>query len=101
MRGESNEYPQHGVQFIRTAIYIDYLRGWLGKAKVSCILRYFPVSILYKSITGRYRPVRVADGPITARYRFIKNASWAGRPTDIGLQLGKPAILEAGKGRGG
>ena len=35
----------------------------------------FPVSILYKSITGRYRPVRVADGPIKARYRFIKNAS--------------------------
>ena len=40
-------------------------------------MRYtFPVSILYKSISGRYRPVRVADGPITARYRFIKNASW-------------------------
>ena len=35
-----------------------------------------PVSILYKSISGRYRPVRVADGPITARYRFIKNAGW-------------------------
>ena len=39
-----------------------------------CYLSYFPVSILYKSKTGRYRPVRVADGPITARYRFIKNA---------------------------
>ena len=24
----------------------------------------YPVSILYKSISGRYRPVRVADGPI-------------------------------------
>ena len=36
----------------------------------------YPVSILYKSISGRYRPVRAADGPITARYRFIKNASW-------------------------
>ena len=35
-----------------------------------------PVSILYKSITGRYRPVSVADGPITARYRLIKNAYW-------------------------
>ena len=35
-----------------------------------------PVSILYKSITGRYRPGRVADGPIMARYRFVKNASW-------------------------
>ena len=34
----------------------------------------YPVSILYKSITGRY--YRVADGPITARCRFIKNASW-------------------------
>ena len=36
----------------------------------------FPVSILYKSITGHYWPVRVADRRILARYRFIKNASW-------------------------
>ena len=37
---------------------------------------FFPVSILYKSITGRYRPVSYPGGPITARYRFIKNAYW-------------------------
>ena len=36
-----------------------------------------PVSILYKSISGRHRPVSYPDGPITARYRFIKNAGWA------------------------
>ena len=45
----------------------------------------YPVSILYKSITGCYRPVRVADGPITVRYRFIKNASWVSAQSDQGL----------------
>ena len=44
--------------------------------KTKIVTYMFPVSILYKSITGRYRPVRVADGPMTVRYRFIKNASW-------------------------
>ena len=34
----------------------------------------FPVSILYKSLSGRYRPVSYPDGPKTARYIFIKNA---------------------------
>ena len=34
--------------------------------RLTNIVSRFPVSILYKSISGRYRPVRVADGPITA-----------------------------------
>ena len=34
------------------------------------LMRFSPVSILRKSISGRHRPVRVADGPMTARCRF-------------------------------
>ena len=34
-------------------------------------VRYNPVSILRKSISGRHRPVSYPDGPMTARYRFM------------------------------
>ena len=49
--------------------------SYLGVSGKLCFV-IIPVSILYKSITGRYRPVSYPDGLITARYRFIKNASW-------------------------
>ena len=67
---------------------VDYIFGWSlsvtdqlqqNAAHIHPLLalKYYQVSILYKSIADRYRPVRLTDRLITARYRFIKNASWA------------------------
>ena len=53
------------------------------------------VSDLDLHVHGLLRPVSQYLGLL----RYI-GGGW-GRPTDIGLQLGKPAILAAGKGRGG
>ena len=75
------------------------LRGTIGCGKAvdeifnqfnlreSSPLTSIPVSILYKSITGRYRPVKVADGQITASYRFIKNASWDTAPNNKHMEI--------------